>query len=564
MIMRILLVIILLSEFSTGLSAQGTWVQKANFPGASRCYPMNFSIGSKGYIGAGGLSVPYLTDVWEYDKTIDAWTQMASFPGPARYSTICLSIGNKGYFGCGVDNGFVYQKDFWEFDPIFNSWTQVASLPGLSRWGAVCFSIGFKGYLALGQGVQGVNYVPLKELLEYDALQNTWTQKANFPGPPRTCSSGFSVGNTGYIGVGHYYNPTTSQMTDYNDFWKWEQSSDTWTQLPNFPGGVRGDGVGFSVGSFGYIGTGQKASSQVLFNYKDFFQFDPANVVWTKMTDVPGNVRAGAAGFPIGCNGYVGVGEFNSATTMNDFWEFTPPFPSAALAGVNTICSGDSTYLFASGGLSYQWSTGGTSHYISVQPTATTVYSVIALDGCGSDTASMQVVVIPTPVADFETRVNPCRRCVEITDRSQDGVIWNWNFGDSSTSTTPNNQHCYADTGIYQVSLFLTSATGKCWGKDSALVQFIDVDEVNMVVPNVFTPNDDGQNDVFYTSLLDTCLPYRIIVYDRWGVLKFDSNISGQYWDGKNPEGYPVEQGTYYYVLTNGITLRKGYVTVLR
>ncbi len=66
-------------------------------------------------------------------------------------------------------------------------------------------------------------------------------------------------------------------------------------------------------------------------------------------------------------------------------------------------------------------------------------------------------------------------------------------------------------------------------------------------LPNVFTPNDDGQNDKFIP------FPYRFVeqidlkIFNRWGGLVFETTNPDINWDGTNLNGSPLPDGTYYY-----------------
>ncbi len=83
--------------------------------------------------------------------------------------------------------------------------------------------------------------------------------------------------------------------------------------------------------------------------------------------------------------------------------------------------------------------------------------------------------------------------------------------------------------------------------------------------PNVFSPNGDGQNDFFEIEMpvgLYDCS--RLKVFNRWGVLVYDSQGFAISWDGNLPSGEEAKVGVYYYVLdVNGIQV-KGYVQLLR
>src|SRR5437773_784165 len=126
--------------------SQGTWTQKASFPGLGRELPVSFVIGNKGYVGCGVyISNTNLDDFWEYDPPTNVWTQKGSLPGAGRYTGVGFSLNGKGYFGTGISG--VYLKDVWEYDPVLNKWTQKANLPGPARADATAFSLCGKGYI---------------------------------------------------------------------------------------------------------------------------------------------------------------------------------------------------------------------------------------------------------------------------------------------------------------------------------------------------------------------------------------------------------------------------------
>lgn len=83
-------------------------------------------------------------------------------------------------------------------------------------------------------------------------------------------------------------------------------------------------------------------------------------------------------------------------------------------------------------------------------------------------------------------------------------------------------------------------------------------------IPNVFTPNGDGINDVFKINLSGENLTnFNVSIYDRWGILVFASSSINNKWDGRTTSGLKVESGTYFYVLDLNSVEYKGHVTVL-
>src|SRR5258706_114127 len=100
--------------------------------------------------------------------------------------------------------------------------------------------------------------------------QNTWTQKADFGGTARYDAVGFSIGSKGYIGTGE------DGIYPYwkNDFWEYDPSTNTWIQKADFGGTARSNAVGFSIGSKGYIGTGSDGNYP--YEKNDFWEYDPS------------------------------------------------------------------------------------------------------------------------------------------------------------------------------------------------------------------------------------------------------------------------------------------------
>ena len=89
-------------------------------------------------------------------------------------------------------------------------------------------------------------------------------------------------------------------------------------------------------------------------------------------------------------------------------------------------------------------------------------------------------------------------------------------------------------------------------------------------LPNVFSPNNDGKNDIFYLEGLDVCVEnYEMFVYDRWGVKIFESTNINVQWDGRLLSGKEAKDGTYYYIFNvkniNGEQEKvSGFITVVR
>ncbi|MFI5149452.1 MAG: kelch repeat-containing protein [Bacteroidia bacterium] len=242
------------------------------------------------------------------------------------------------------------------------------------------------------------------------------------------------------------------------------------------------------------------------------------------------------------------------------------PLPVATITGGTVLCSGDTVLLNASGGGTYSWSNSATTASIHVTTPGT--YSVTVSNACGSATAST-VVTGSTVVSHFTTDslsgYVPLN--VHFTNNSSSNVTtWTWNFGDGGTGTGPDPSHVYNTAGTYTAVLIVTDANG-CTSKYDVIIHVSDVNSF-ISVPNVFTPNDDGYNDVLYVQNRGIAT-FDMKIYDRWGVLLNEFTNPSQGWDGRTTGGVRVTDGTYYYLLiatgADGKQFNQhGYISLLK
>jgi gliding motility-associated-like protein len=126
-----------------------------------------------------------------------------------------------------------------------------------------------------------------------------------------------------------------------------------------------------------------------------------------------------------------------------------------------------------------------------------------------------------------------------------------WSFGNGGTATlssAASTSVTYNSPGTYTVQLFV--GKGNCIEKTSKVIQVEIPSEIE--IPNVFTPNGDGINDVYHLSVSKNLSEIKISIFDRWGQMVYElttpkGNIA---WDGKNQYGVEVAEGTYFYILT--------------
>lgn len=146
------------------------------------------------------------------------------------------------------------------------------------------------------------------------------------------------------------------------------------------------------------------------------------------------------------------------------------------------------------------------------------------------------ISVYGIPVAAFTASPQPTTilsPTIYFTDQSTNAASWLWSFGDLTvaTSTLQNPSFMYPDPICYQVNLAVTSVDGCV---DSTTEDICIDPDVSIYVPNTFTPNQDGLNELFVpiTVGIDPD-KYEFWVFDRWGNLIFYSDELGEGWDGK-------------------------------
>lgn len=311
------LVLIFLFPICFTSAQNGTWTQKANFGSFARARCISFSIGTKGYIGTGENGTTDRIDFWEYDSQNDTWTQKANVGNTGRRSGVGFSIGNKGYVGLGSSSQQP-KSDFWEYDPQLNTWTQKAFYPGTGKISAVGFSIDGFGYIGTGN-TNGVIGNETKQFWQYNPINNTWVQKADFGGEQRDRAVGFCVNSKGYIGTGYRW--LGNSFVSYGDLWEYNPQNNSWVQKSSFPNMERNNAVSFTTTNKAYIGLGY-------LNKIDFWQYSPSIDSWQQVTSFAGEGRIFPSAFSIDNKGYVGMGySVGTQGTIyyNDIWEFVEP-----------------------------------------------------------------------------------------------------------------------------------------------------------------------------------------------------------------------------------------------
>jgi gliding motility-associated-like protein len=206
------------------------------------------------------------------------------------------------------------------------------------------------------------------------------------------------------------------------------------------------------------------------------------------------------------------------------------------------------------------------SHIYTQAGDYTVTLTVISGGACNSIVDSIRILVQDPAIADFisdpafPVQLTLPSTQVNFIDRSVGARNWYWDFGDGITSTETNPGHQYTDPGEYFVTLIVNSALG-CVNQVTHGPFIVMVPD--LFIPNVFSPNDDGINDVFRVDYSGD-QPFNVQVFDRWGVMIYESRNKVEGWKGNNMKGDKVSEGIYYYHVKVGDRKFAGDVTLIR
>jgi gliding motility-associated-like protein len=136
--------------------------------------------------------------------------------------------------------------------------------------------------------------------------------------------------------------------------------------------------------------------------------------------------------------------------------------------------------------------------------------------------------------------------CFTFQEESYLADSWNWTFNggipESSTAQNPPPV-CFGTPGLHEVSVTFTNQFGSTtW---SQMVN--STPDCPFTIPNVFTPNGDGLNEIFEADGLTE--PFSLVIFNRWGMEIFSAAAPGTGWDGKSENGTRATPGIYFYIL---------------
>jgi gliding motility-associated-like protein len=188
------------------------------------------------------------------------------------------------------------------------------------------------------------------------------------------------------------------------------------------------------------------------------------------------------------------------------------------------------------------------THIYTEEGIYTVTVSITSPLGCFTDTTFLNLVeILPSPMAGFTytpEKLSNFSPTANFIDQSVNAVGWFWDFSGLGFSSMANPVFTFPDTGLQVVTQIVTHPSG-C--QDTA-VQTLDVEPIVLYhLPNAFTPNGDGINDVFRgEGEMDGARDFLFQIWNRYGELIFEARDPYESWNGRKfNTGAPSPAGVY-------------------
>lgn len=225
------------------------------------------------------------------------------------------------------------------------------------------------------------------------------------------------------------------------------------------------------------------------------------------------------------------------------------PYPEAPIPATDApVCTGTTftlSVLNAEPGVVYTWlpptglpSAGAeVGFFASTLANAGTYLVTANLEGCARDTAAIEVDLIQATPVELPPDTAICMQSGFVIGPDTLFASYLWQDGSADSVYVPD------DSGLF--TLTATDFNG-CQTSDQIDLEMVDC---QVIVPNIFTPNGDGNNDLWLISVAEP-RSLRMVVYNRWGRTVYESDEVGAWWDGNNfRNGEPCPDGVYFYIV---------------
>ncbi|MCS6935004.1 MAG: gliding motility-associated C-terminal domain-containing protein [Chitinophagales bacterium] len=226
--------------------------------------------------------------------------------------------------------------------------------------------------------------------------------------------------------------------------------------------------------------------------------------------------------------------------------------PDVIICCDTTICPGDTvqmTVINNTGNpLNYQWSNGATTPSFAEQIFFTQGYSVTVTDNSGCEAVKYaNAVVTPVNVHITATPDTTVLMGQPVSLSAVGDSIWQYTWSPATGLNATDTQYVIATPSV--MTKYCVTATNDigCSASDCYEVKIVTPE---IKIPDAFTPNGDGINDLFTVFPLNYAKVYSMKIYNRWGELIFETR-TGEAWNGTY-KGAPQPNGNYICIVDYG------------
>jgi len=238
------------------------------------------------------------------------------------------------------------------------------------------------------------------------------------------------------------------------------------------------------------------------------------------------------------------------------------PLPTVDLGNDTILCQGETLTLDATTpNASYLWQNNSTSPVYNVFSSGIYWVEVTDTNNC-IIRDSININFNSIPKVNFNNDTTLCIGDTLILDVATDNAVYLWQDSSKNSSFTITNS-----------GEFWVKVTNQC-GSDSDTIKTLISDcECIIFLPNAFTPNNDNINDVFKPVYECELTDFRLMIFNRWGDLIYETNEIEVPWDGKANNGRDIAQNdVYVWILEYAIPFngqaekhfRIGHITLLK
>lgn len=135
---------------------------------------------------------------------------------------------------------------------------------------------------------------------------------------------------------------------------------------------------------------------------------------------------------------------------------------------------------------------------------------------------------------------------INLTNYSTSFTLCSWILDNNYSSPISGTQSSvsFSTPGTHSVTLISYGQSG-CNDTNTYVIRLFDKSSIKL--PNIFTPNNDGVNDIF-RPIMEGIKSIHVVIYNRWGVLMKEWNQVNGFWDGYTSADVPCPEGTYFVV----------------